>query len=124
MEYTYPVFRIRQIHLWPPERTYYPGYYYDPWFSPYPYYYADPWWRFSLYYDYSYPYIGDIPIATVITGTRITGTRTLGILRLRPSCLLRRSRPSVFRENGSRAPGELHRTIDSSDPDITKERSP
>ena len=36
MEYTYPVFRIRQIYLWPRERQYYPATYYDPWFYPYP----------------------------------------------------------------------------------------
>jgi outer membrane lipoprotein len=47
MEYVYPVFRIRQIYLWPEERPYY---YYDPWFYPYPYYYWDPWWRDPYYY--------------------------------------------------------------------------
>jgi outer membrane lipoprotein len=50
IEYVYPVFRIKQIYLWPKERPYYPApYYYDPWFYPYPYYYRYPWWR--------YPYI-------------------------------------------------------------------
>ncbi|OGW48654.1 MAG: hypothetical protein A2078_13105 [Nitrospirae bacterium GWC2_57_9] len=52
MEYLYPVFRVRQVHLWPRERTYYPAYYYDPWFHPYPYYYWDPWWRYPYYYNY------------------------------------------------------------------------
>lgn len=48
MQYLYPVFRIRQIYLWPKERGYYPQtvYYYDPWFYPYPYYYWDPWWGY------------------------------------------------------------------------------
>lgn len=56
MEYTYPVFRIRQIYLWPRERLadYPPPYYYDydPWFYPYPYYYGYPWW---FYPDYHAP---------------------------------------------------------------------
>ncbi len=48
MEYTYPVFEIRQIYLWEEERYYYyPPYYYYPY---YPYYYNspflyDPWGR-------------------------------------------------------------------------------
>ena len=47
MEYVYPVFRIKQIYLWPQEWRYaYPGYYYDPWFYPFPYYYQDPWWNY------------------------------------------------------------------------------
>ncbi len=55
MEYVYPVFLIRQIYLWPRERTYYPAYYYDPWFYPYPYYYWDPWWSYPYsYYNYRY----------------------------------------------------------------------
>lgn len=43
IDYTYPVFEIRQIYLWEeyPDRYYYaPSYYYYP----YPYWY-DPWWR-------------------------------------------------------------------------------
>ncbi len=53
-EYVYPVFRIKQIYLWPEERPYY---YYDPWF--YPYYYWEPydwgpWWPYPYYYPY-YP---------------------------------------------------------------------
>jgi outer membrane lipoprotein len=51
MEYVYPVFRIRDIHLWQRERVYYP-YYYDPWFSPYPYYFRDPWWSYPSFYYY------------------------------------------------------------------------
>jgi len=52
MEYSYPVFDIQQIYLWPRERTYYyyPSYYYDPWFYPYPYYYWAPWWGGYYYY--------------------------------------------------------------------------
>ena len=51
MEYTYPVFRIRQIHLWPRESEYYPAAYYDPWFYPYPYFYRGPWWSSPFYYS-------------------------------------------------------------------------
>jgi outer membrane lipoprotein len=54
MEYSYPVFLIRQIYLWPRERAYYPAYYYDPWFYPYPYYFWDPWWSYPYYYNYYY----------------------------------------------------------------------
>ncbi len=52
MEYDYPVFRIKQIYLWPRERLYYypPPFYYDPWFYPYPYYYGQPWWDYPHYY--------------------------------------------------------------------------
>lgn len=50
-EYVYPVFRIKQIYLWPEERPYY---YYGPWFYPYPYYYWDPWWDYPYYYHYRY----------------------------------------------------------------------
>ncbi len=42
IEYAYPVFKIKQIHLWE-ERVeyYYPGY---PYYYPYPYWWYDPWW--------------------------------------------------------------------------------
>jgi outer membrane lipoprotein len=46
MEVVYPVFVIRQIHLWDEYRSYpyyyWPGYYYP---SPYYPYMYDPWWR-------------------------------------------------------------------------------
>ncbi len=47
IEYTYPLFEIREIYLWPRVREYYylPPPYYPP-FYPYPY-----WWRY-----YPYPY--------------------------------------------------------------------
>lgn len=54
MEYTYPVFEIKEVYLWPKERNYPPPSYYDPWFYPYPYYFWDPWW--SHYY-----YPGPVP---------------------------------------------------------------
>ncbi len=45
MEYTYPVFEIKQIYLWEERREYYYApYYYYPYYYPYPYIY-DPWWR-------------------------------------------------------------------------------
>lgn len=51
MEYVYPVFKIRQIYLWPAEVYYaYPSYYYDPWFYPFPYYYGHPWWLYPYRY--------------------------------------------------------------------------
>jgi outer membrane lipoprotein len=49
MEYTYPVFEIKEIYLWEEKKVHYltpaypPSYYY-PYPSPYPYWY-DPWWR-------------------------------------------------------------------------------
>jgi outer membrane lipoprotein len=55
MEYTYPLFEIKDIYLWeeraeyyfimpPPYPPFYPAYrYYDPWYYN-PWYY-DPWWR-------------------------------------------------------------------------------
>ncbi len=48
IEYTYPLFEIREIYLWPKIREYYyiPPPYYPP--PPFPYYY---WWRY-----YPYPY--------------------------------------------------------------------
>lgn len=54
MEYLYPVFRIKQVYLWPRERQYYPAYYYDPWFYPYPYFYGSPWWSYPYYGGYYY----------------------------------------------------------------------
>jgi hypothetical protein len=42
MEYAYPVFKIKQIHLWEREEYYSPGY---PYYYPYPYWWYDPWWR-------------------------------------------------------------------------------
>lgn len=53
MEYAYPVFRIKQVYLWPRERAYVypPSYYYDPWFYPYPYFYGHPWWVYPHYHQ-------------------------------------------------------------------------
>jgi len=42
MVYAYPVFKIKQIHLWEREEYFYPGY---PYYYPYPYWWYDPWWR-------------------------------------------------------------------------------
>ena len=56
MEYTYPVFTIRQIHLWD-QYADYPAYYYYPY--PYPYYYGYSYYPY--YYDpwpAPYPYWG------------------------------------------------------------------
>ena len=56
MEYSYPVFEIRQLYLWE-EQQYYPAPAY-PWYSyPYPYGWYDPWWPYSPYpYPYGPPY--------------------------------------------------------------------
>ncbi len=47
MQYAYPFFEIKDIHLWEEKKEYYiaPPYYY-----PYPYWRYDPWWR---HYPYS-----------------------------------------------------------------------
>jgi outer membrane lipoprotein len=50
IEYSYPVFEIKQIYLWEEYRDYYYPYYYYPYYS-YPYWWYDPWWR-------PYPYWG------------------------------------------------------------------
>ncbi len=63
MEYTYPVFEIKDIYLWEEKKAYYltppyPPYYYPyqyPYPSPYPYWY-DPWWR-----DYYPPPLWYVP---------------------------------------------------------------
>ncbi len=45
MEYAFPVFEIRQVHLWQEERYYaYPPYYYYPYYYNAPFLY-DPWGR-------------------------------------------------------------------------------
>jgi outer membrane lipoprotein len=42
MDYAYPVFKIKQIHLWEERgEYYYPAYTY---YYPYPYWWYDPWW--------------------------------------------------------------------------------
>lgn len=44
-EYTYPLFRIRESHLWKKEKIYpAPCWWYDPWYYPSPWWY-DPWWN-------------------------------------------------------------------------------
>ncbi|MDI6890425.1 MAG: Slp family lipoprotein [Thermodesulfovibrionales bacterium] len=45
MEYTYPVFEIKEIYLWKERKVYYPDY--RPYWCDYPYpyhYWWDPWW--------------------------------------------------------------------------------
>ena len=58
VDYTYPVFRLGEAHLW--NRQYREPYYYDPFYGPYyPYYYRYPYWYpygpFG-YPPYRYPY--------------------------------------------------------------------
>ncbi len=43
MEYTYPVFEIKEIYLWAERREYYYYPYYPPYY--YPYWWYDQWWR-------------------------------------------------------------------------------
>jgi outer membrane lipoprotein len=56
MEYTYPFFEIKDLHLWEERKDYYyidplyspwhyPGRHYDPWYYG-PYWRHDPWWRY------------------------------------------------------------------------------
>lgn len=52
MEYTYPVFEIKDLYLWEERRFYlvspppYPSWYYLYWYYPYPYWWDEPWWRY------------------------------------------------------------------------------
>ncbi len=47
MEYTYPVFEIKQVYLWEEQRDYYYMMQAYPYYYPYPYSYGwyDPWWQ-------------------------------------------------------------------------------
>ncbi len=45
VEYTYPVFEVKQIYLWEEQRDYYYAPYYYPYYPYYPYGWYDPWWR-------------------------------------------------------------------------------
>lgn len=47
MEYTYPFFEIKDIHLWEERRFYYMRPPYPPWYYPYPYWWYEPGWRYS-----------------------------------------------------------------------------
>lgn len=56
LEYHYPTFEVKDIHLWEEERAYYyPPYYGPQWYSPYyrpyyhPFWWDDPFWRFRPY---------------------------------------------------------------------------
>jgi outer membrane lipoprotein len=50
MEYSFPLFEIREIHLWAERKEY--GYYepYPYWYPPYPYWWHDPWWGPRYYW--------------------------------------------------------------------------
>ena len=50
MEYGYPFFVIKEIHLWREEGNYYYPYYYEPYYAPYPY-----WWDYP-YWGWGYPW--------------------------------------------------------------------
>ncbi|MEW5746437.1 MAG: Slp family lipoprotein [Nitrospirota bacterium] len=58
VEYPYPVFEIRDIHLWEEERPYYyPPYYGPHWRYPYSYPYRYPfWWDDPFWMSRPYPY--------------------------------------------------------------------
>lgn len=50
-DYTFPMFEIKQIHLWEEQKEYYfPPYYYP--YPPYPYWWHDPLWRHRAYPPY------------------------------------------------------------------------
>lgn len=47
MEYTYPLFEIKDIHLWEEIKAYYISPPYPSWYYPYQYpYWYEPWWRY------------------------------------------------------------------------------
>jgi outer membrane lipoprotein len=61
-DYIYPLFNIKEIHLWEEERPYgyppswyYPYGPYGPYGSPYPFWWDDPFWRHRGYRGYPYP---------------------------------------------------------------------
>jgi len=43
MDYTYPVFEIKELYLW--EESYFISPAYPLWYYHYPYWWYDPWWR-------------------------------------------------------------------------------
>jgi len=55
MEYTYPVFEIKELYLW--EERYYITPAYPLWYHYYPYWWYDPWWGFypSFHYWHGHP---------------------------------------------------------------------
>lgn len=54
-EYIYPLFEIKEIHLWKEERGYYyPPYLYPPYWYRYPSWWYDPWW-YGPYYPPPHP---------------------------------------------------------------------
>ncbi|MDH5203514.1 MAG: Slp family lipoprotein [Nitrospirota bacterium] len=55
MEYTYPVFEIKELYLW--EERYYITPAYPLWYHYYPYWWYDSWWGFypSFHYWHRYP---------------------------------------------------------------------
>ncbi|MEW6214473.1 MAG: Slp family lipoprotein [Nitrospirota bacterium] len=52
MEYTYPLFEIKELYLWEKHKEYYIVPPYPSWYYPYPYWWDYPWWR----YHYPPPY--------------------------------------------------------------------
>lgn len=51
MDYTYPLFEIKELYLWEEEKEYYRIPPYPPWYyHNYPYWWYDPWWRYNYYY--------------------------------------------------------------------------
>jgi outer membrane lipoprotein len=55
MEYSYPVFEIRQLYLWEEQQYYLGPAYPYPWY-PYPYGWYDPWWPYPPYWYGPPPY--------------------------------------------------------------------
>lgn len=51
MEYTYPLFEIKEIYLWEEKKEYYiTPQFYPNWYYPYRYY--DPWWHYDPWLRY------------------------------------------------------------------------
>jgi outer membrane lipoprotein len=49
IEYTFPLFEIKEIYLWEVRKDYYYVEPYPYWYYPYPYWRYDPWWRYRYY---------------------------------------------------------------------------
>lgn len=57
LEFTYPVFEIKELYLWEERRLDYIPPVYPSWYYPYPYWWYEPWWSYypPPYYWYGHP---------------------------------------------------------------------
>lgn len=49
IEYSFPLFDIKELYLWEVRKDYYYVEPYPYWYYPYPYWWYDPWWRYRYY---------------------------------------------------------------------------